>query len=237
MKQAWSVGEFERRLRAIGAERYHHRHPFNLRMHAGELTKEELRGWVLNRFYYQVNLPVKDALIMAKLPTREDRRLWIKRIVNQDGSEGDEGGIESWLRLGEAVGLTRTELADRSAVLPAVRFAVDAYVNFCASKPWLEAVASAMTELFAPDLLGRRVIQIEKHYPWIDPAGLEYFRRRLAEQPQDIEHLLSLVLGSAKTREQQERCLAALEFKCDVLWALLDAVALRYGTGGGGAGG
>lgn len=233
-KQAWPVSEFESLLRSIGEERYHHRHPFNLRMHAGELTEAEFRGWVLNRFYYQINLPVKDALILAKLPGRADRRLWITRIVNQDGAEGDEGGIESWLRLGEAVGLTREELLDGGSVLPGVRFAVDAYVNFCGCRPWLEAVASAMTELFAPDLLGRRVVLVEKHYPWIDPAGLEYFRRRLLEQPKDIEHLLALVLGAARTREQQESCLRALEFKCDVLWSLLDAVQLAYSKGSAG---
>jgi pyrroloquinoline-quinone synthase len=203
-------------------------------MHAGDLTEDEFRGWVLNRFYYQINLPVKDALILAKLPSRAERRLWITRIVNQDGREGDEGGIESWLRLGEAVGLTRADLLDSASVLPGVRFAVDAYVNFCASRPWLETVASAMTELFAPDLLGRRVVQIEKHYPWIDPAGLDYFRRRLLEQPKDIEHLLALVLGAAKTREQQESCIRALEFKCDVLWSLLDAVQLAYSKGSAG---
>lgn len=231
--QAWAQDEFESRLRSIGEQRYHHRHPFNLRMHAGELTEDEFRGWVLNRFYYQVNLPVKDALILAKLPGRAERRRWIGRIANQDGTAGDEGGIESWIRLGEAVGLSREQLFDTGSVLPGVRFAVDAYVNFCAGRPWLEAVASAMTELFAPDLLGRRVVQIEKHYPWVDPAGLEYFRRRLAEQPTDIENLLALVLGAARTREQQESCLRALEFKCDVLWSLLDAVALEYGKGDG----
>lgn len=231
--KAWSADEFESRLRAVGEERYHHRHPFNLRMHAGELTKEEFKGWVRNRFYYQANLPVKDAFILTKLPTREDRKLWIRRITDHDGGANTEGGIDRWLRLGEAVGLGREELLDDRTVLPGVRFAVDAYVTFCRTRPWLEAVASALTELFAPDLLSRRIVDVEKHYPWIAPYGLEYFRNRLAEQPKDIEHLLSLVLTRAQTRQEQESCLQALEFKCDVLWSLLDAVQLAYGDADG----
>lgn len=224
-----SAEEFEAELRSVGERRYHHLHPFNERMHAGDLTEEEFRGWVRNRFYYQINLPVKDAFILTKLPSRHDRRLWIRRIVDQDGRTGDEGGIEKWLRLGEAVGLTREEMVDSGSVLPAVRFAVDAYVDHCRRKPWLESVASAMTELFAPDLLSRRVNDVERHYPWIAPEGLDYFRTRLTQQPKDIEHLLTLVVSRAKTREQQESCLRALEFKCDVLWSLLDAVQLAYG--------
>lgn len=231
--EAWPTDEFESRLRAIGEHRYHHRHPFNLRMHAGELTKEEFKGWVRNRFYYQANLPVKDAFILTKLPSRQDRRLWIRRILDHDGSGGTEGGIDRWLRLGEAVGLDREELLDDSTVLPGVRFAVDAYVTFCRTRPWLEAVASALTELFAPDLLSRRIVDVERHYPWIAPYGLEYFRNRLTEQPKDIEHLLSLVLTRAHTRQEQESCLRALEFKCDVLWSLLDAVQFAYGEVGG----
>lgn len=228
----WSVDEFEAKLRAIGEERYHDKHPFNLRMHAGELSDEELRGWVRNRFYYQTSLPVKDALILAKLPSRADRRLWLQRIIDQDGRSGEEGGLESWLRLGEAVGLEQSELLAHRSVLPGVRFAVDAYVNFCRNNPWLDAVASATTELFAPGLLSLRVQQMEKHYPWIDPDGLEYFRRRLTQQPRDIEHLLALVLHSARTAEEQQRCVRALEFKCDVLWSLLDSVQLAYSKDG-----
>jgi pyrroloquinoline-quinone synthase len=220
----WSREEFEARLQAVGEQRYHHLHPFNLRMHAGELTKEEFQRWVLNRFYYQVNLPIKDAYILTKLPTREDRRRWITRIVDHDGTAENEGGIESWLRLGEAAGWSRDELLGCRQVLPGVRFAVDAYVNFCRTRPWLEAVASAMTELFAPGLIARRIDDIQEHYPWIEPEGLEYFRVRLTQQPKDIEHLRELVLGSARTAQEQQRCIAALEFKCDVLWTMLDAL-------------
>jgi pyrroloquinoline-quinone synthase len=225
---AWDPEEFESRLRQVGEHRYHDKHPFNVRMHAGELTEPELRGWVLNRFYYQRNIPVKDALIVAKLPTREDRRAWLRRIVDHDGLQGDEGGLESWLRLGESVAISRNQMWDDSAVLPGVRFAVDAYVTFCREKPWLEAVASSLTELFAPDLLTRRIVDMERHYTWIPPDGLEYFRRRLTQQPKDIAHVLTLVLGSANTRAEQEACLAALRFKCEVLWSLLDAVQLTF---------
>ena len=222
--EAWAPEEFEARLRQVGVDRYHDRHAFNVRMHVGELTEAEVRGWVLNRFYYQRNIPVKDALIVAKLPTREDRRAWLRRIVDHDGLSGDEGGLESWLRLGEAVGIGRPEMWNDAIVLPGVRFAVDAYVTFCREKPWLEAVAASLTELFAPDLLARRIVDMERHYPWIPGEGLEYFRRRLTQQPKDIAHVLTLVIGAAHTRVQQEACLAALRFKCDVLWALLNAI-------------
>ncbi|MCP2256093.1 pyrroloquinoline-quinone synthase [Prauserella aidingensis] len=225
---ARSAEEFESRLRAIGEQRYHHLHPFNERMHAGTLSEEEFRGWVRNRFYYQVNLPVKDAFILTKLPGRDDRRRWIQRIIDHDGRTGDEGGIEKWIRLGEAVGLTRQELLDGESVLPGVRFAVDAYVDFCRRRPWLESVASALTELFAPDLLSKRISDVERHYPWIASEGLEYFRARLTQQPKDIAHLLELVIENATTAEQQDACMRALEFKCDVLWSLLDAVQLEY---------
>ncbi|GAA3588222.1 pyrroloquinoline-quinone synthase PqqC [Amycolatopsis ultiminotia] len=225
---AWSAVEFEAQLRSIGEKRYHHLHPFNERMHSGELSEGEFRGWVRNRFYYQMNLPKKDAFILTKLPGREDRRQWIQRIIDHDGRTGDEGGLEKWIRLGNAVGLTRDELYDVDTVLPGVRFAVDAYVDFCREKPWLEAVASALTELFAPDLLSRRITDVSHHYPWIATEGLEYFRARLTQQPKDIAHLLELVLTNAKSREQQDACARALEFKCDVLWSLLDAVELAY---------
>ncbi|MFE6616799.1 pyrroloquinoline-quinone synthase PqqC [Amycolatopsis sp. NPDC057786] len=228
---AWSAEEFEARLRSIGEKRYHHLHPFNERMHSGSLTEEEFRGWVRNRFYYQMNLPVKDAFILTKLPGSADRRRWIQRIIDHDGREGTEGGIEKWVRLGEAVGLSREELFDVDTVLPGVRFAVDAYVDFCRRKPWLESVASALTELFAPDLLSRRITDVRQHYPWIAEEGLEYFRARLTQQPKDIAHLLELVLENAKSREQQDACARALEFKCDVLWCLLDAVQFAYGKG------
>lgn len=226
MEQPWTHEEFVRRLRAVGEQKYHDKHPFHLRMHRGELNERQVRNWILNRFYYQKNIPVKDALILAKLPSRDDRRKWLQRIIDHDGREGAEGGIEAWLRLGEAAGLERSEMLDDRRVLPGARFAVDAYVNFCRLRPWLEAVAASLTELFAPDLVSRRIQVFEKHYAWVQPWGLEYFRRRLGQAPRDANHGLELVLTRARDRDDQEKAVAALSFKCDVLWSLLDAIDL-----------
>ncbi len=226
--KAWSPQEFVKHLREVGEHKYHDKHPFHIRMHRGELKEDQLRGWILNRFYYQKNIPVKDALVLAKLPTREDRRRWLQRIIDHDGREGTEGGIEAWLRLGEAAGLSREEMLDDRRILPGARFAVDAYVNFCRLRPWLEAVASSLTELFAPDLVAKRIEVFEKHYPWIEPWGLEYFRRRLGQAPRDADHALDLVVSNARTREDQEKAVAALSFKCDVLWSLVDAIDHAY---------
>ena len=224
MQERWSDEEFVRELKAVGEAKYHDKHPFHVRMHQGELTEREFRGWILNRFYYQKNIPIKDAAVLSKLPTREDRRRWLGRIIDHDGRQGDEGGIEGWLRLGEAAGLTRQEMLDDQAVLPGVRFAVDAYVNYCRLENWLPAVAASLTELFAPDLISKRIAVIEKHYRWVKPEGLLYFRMRLNQAPRDADHALSLVLSGATTRAEQEQAIAALHFKCDVLWALLDAL-------------
>ncbi|GMX64972.1 pyrroloquinoline-quinone synthase PqqC [Paenibacillus elgii] len=231
MSEPWSNDEFLMRLRRIGEQRYHDKHPYHIRMHEGKLSPEQLRTWVANRFYYQQNIPVKDALILAKLPTREDRRRWLQRIIDHDGREGDEGGIEAWIRLGEAVDISREDLLSERLVLPAVRFAVDAYVNFCRLQPWPETVASSLTELFAPTLVSRRIVVFEDLYPWIRPQGLDYFRTRLHQAPRDADHGLELVLRECRTRRDQERAVAALSFKCDVLWSLLDALQLAYPDG------
>jgi pyrroloquinoline-quinone synthase len=212
------------RLRAVLERRYHHLHPFNQRMHRGELSREELQLWVANRFYYQVNIPVKDALILANCPEREVRQQWIQRIIDHDGRPGEEGGIEAWLRLGEAMGVARADLLGQRHLLPGVRFAVDGYVNFCRSRPWLEAVAASLTEMFAPLIVKERLAAMLEHYPWVDADGLQYFRNRLKQAPRDAEYALTLVNERFRTPEEQERAVAALEFKCDVLWCLLDAV-------------
>ncbi|TDD80411.1 pyrroloquinoline-quinone synthase PqqC [Actinomadura rubrisoli] len=223
----WPAAGLEERLRALGEERYHHRHPFNLRMHEGLLSPQELRRWILNRFHYQRHIPVKDALILARLGTRELRRSWIRRIHDHDGApdgDGRDGGIERWLRLGEAAGLDRARLLSGEDVLPGVRLAVDGYVNFCGSRPPLESVASSLTELFAPDLMATRIAAWERHYPWVEPEGLRYFRVRVGQGRRDSEEALGLVHRWARTRADQERVLAAFAFKCDLLWSLLDAV-------------
>ena len=221
---AWSRDEFVRRLRNVLERRYHHLHPFNRRMHEGELSRDELQLWVANRFYYQINIPIKDALILSNCPEPEVRRAWIQRIIDHDGRPGEEGGIEAWLRLGHAMGVSREDLLTQRRLLPGVRFAVDGYVTFCRSQPWLEAVAASLTELFAPLIVQERLAAMLSHYRWVDPDGLQYFKNRLSQAPRDAEHALALVTERLRTREQQERAVAALEFKCDVLWCLLDAV-------------
>ena len=219
----WSPEEFVTELRAQGS-RYHHLHPFHVRMDAGELTREELQRWAANRFYYQRCIPVKDAAILSNCPEIEVRREWIKRIIDHDGTSAGSGGIESWLRLGEALGVPRDELESERRVLPAVRYAVDAYVNFARQKPWIEAVASSLTELFGPAAIRVRLAALEAHYPWIDPAGLQYFRDRLVLAPRDADYALGLVVVRCRTRAQQDGAFAALRFKTEMLWAQLDAI-------------
>lgn len=222
--QPWPRDELVRRLQAVGAARYHHHHPFNQRMHRGELSPDELRLWVANRFCYQQAIPVKDAAILSNCPEPAVRRAWIQRIIDHDGREAGDGGLEAWLRLGEAMGVERAVLLSGRWLLPGVRFAVDAYVTFCRTRPWLEAVAASLTELFAPAIVGERLSAILTHYHWIDPDGLQYFRNRLSQAPRDAAYALELVGERATTRELQECAVAALQFKCDVLWSLLDAV-------------
>jgi pyrroloquinoline-quinone synthase len=215
--------EFIARLRAQGG-RYHNLHPFHVRMDAGELTREELQRWVANRFYYQKCIPLKDAAILANCPEVAVRRQWIQRIVDHDGTAEGTGGTESWLRLGESLGVTRDALLSEQGVLPGVRYAVDAYVNFARQKPWIEAVASSLTELFGPGAMKVRLEALERHYPWIDPAGLEYFRTRLVQAPRDAQYALDLTVERCTTPEQQDAAVAALRFKTEVLWAQLDAI-------------
>jgi pyrroloquinoline-quinone synthase len=197
-------------------------------MNEGSLSCGQIQGWVANRFYYQETIPRKDAAILANCPERAVRRRWIRRILDHDGTADGEGGIEAWLRLGEAVGLPREELADERHVVPGVRFAVDAYLAFARTRPWVEAVASSLTELFAPDLMAERLVAFERHYSWIDPRGLAYFRARLTQAPRDSEHALEVVTEYCRTPDQQAAAVAALSFKCDVLWSMLDAVDRAY---------
>ncbi|MEU5882439.1 pyrroloquinoline-quinone synthase PqqC [Spirillospora sp. NPDC047279] len=221
MRSPWTPHELETRLRAHAAEHYHHRHPFNLRMHDGLLAPEELRRWILNRFHYQRHIPIKDALVLSKLDDRAVRRSWIRRVHDHDD---EDGGIERWLRLGEAAGLDRVLLLSGEGVLPGVRFSVHGYVDFCRNGTALQAVASSLTELFAPDLMVTRIAAWERHYPWIEPAGLRYFQGRVAQGRRDAGEALALVHRWAETRRDQERVLEAFAFKCEVLWTLLDAV-------------
>ena len=215
--------EFVAELRAQGT-RYHNLHPFHQRMDAGELSREELQRWVTNRFYYQKCIPLKDAAILSNCPEVAIRREWIQRIVDHDGSAEGTGGIESWLRLGEALGVSREELESERGVLPPVRYAVDAYVNFARQRPWIEAVASSLTELFGPAAIRVRLAALERHYRWIDPVGLEYFRTRLVKAPRDADYALGLTVERCHTRGEQKAAIAALRFKTEMLWAQLDAI-------------
>ncbi len=227
IQKPWNPDEFEQQLRSFGY-RYHIHHPFQQKMQAGDLTKTQIQGWVKNRFYYQVSIPIKDASLLAKIPDREIRRHWIQRILDHDGREGEDGGIEAWIRLGEATGLPREEIVSLEGVLPGVRFAVDAYVNFVRQSPWEDAVASSLTELFAPTIHKQRLSSWPAQYPWIDPAGMEYFRNRLGEAHRDVEHGLLLTKKNFTTRDKQEHALSILQFKLDVLWSMLDAMYMAY---------
>ena len=253
----WDRETFVEKLRAIGARAYHDKHPFHVDMNEGRLSPEVLRGWVANRFYYQRNIPVKDAAILSNCPVREVRRVWVHRILDHDGvlpravesavlsgehadpgalrtahttaiATSDEGGIEAWLRLGEACGLPRAELIEDRHLRPGVRFAVDAYVNFARTKPWPVAIASSLTELFAPDLMKRRLAAFERSYSWIDPRGLDYFRRRTTQARYDSNEALTITLEYCNTPELQREAVRGLEFKCDVLWSILDAIHHAY---------
>lgn len=220
--------EFENRLRQIGAERYHDKHPFHHLLHGGKCSPEEVRAWVINRYYYQHSIPIKDAAFMSRVEDPDLRRMWRSRIEDHDGTDTNEGGIRRWLRLAEAVGLDRDYVASNRGVLPATKFAVDAYVRFVRDKTLLEAVAASLTELFAPKIHADRIQGLLKNYDFADDSSLSYFRNRLKEAPKDVAFGLSWVLDHADTQEKQDAAAAALIFKTDVLWSQLDALYAAY---------
>ena len=211
-------------LRREGEARYHDRHPFHVRMHQGELTREELQKWVLNRYYYQSRVPIKDAVILSKSEDPAFRRMWIQRIHDHDGERAGEGGLALWLRLAEGVGLDVAEVARFGRVLPGVRFACDAYVQLVQRVSLVEAVASSLTESFAPDLMSRRIEAWEKHYPWVRADVLDYFRTRVTRARRDSEQAIEFVCRNATTYDFQERCVAALVRKTEILWHILDCL-------------
>lgn len=215
--------EFVAALRAQ-SEHYHHKHPFHVRMNSGHLNQQEIQLWTANRYYYQKIIPLKDAAILSNCPDPAIRRVWIQRIIDHDGTEAGQGGIENWLKLAEAVGLSREEVLDERHIVPGVRFAADAYVTFARTRPWIEAVAASLTEMFAPDLMKERIAAFERHYTWVNTDGLTYLRTRLHQGPDDANHAIEIVKEHCSTRELQEKAIAALQFKCDVLWSLLDSI-------------
>jgi len=225
--QRLSKEEFTARLQQTGKQLYHHNHPFHRLMHEGKLTRGQLQAWALNRYYYQKIIPQKDAIILSRSADMEFRRAWRKRIEDHDGREGDIGGIEKWIVLAEATGVSREEVISQRWVLPSVRFAVDAYLQLVSEASHLEAVASSLTELFSADLIAVRMRHLEERYPWITP-GLAYFQARLTQAPEDVSFALEYVYSHAETRADQERCLRALETKCRILWAQLDAIYFAY---------
>ncbi|PWR18698.1 pyrroloquinoline-quinone synthase PqqC [Zavarzinia compransoris] len=228
MNALMTPDELEAALRAVGAARYHDKHPFHVLLHGGKLTVDQVRAWALNRYYYQSRIPLKDAALLARLEDPALRRAWRQRIVDHDGEHEGDGGIERWLRLTDALGFGRDEVAAGRGVLPATRFAVDAYVRFVAEKPLLEAIASSLTEMFAPGIIANRVAGMLANYDFVSKEALAYFDKRLTQAPRDADFALDYVKRNARRPDQQQAVIAALTFKCDVLWAQLDALYLAY---------
>ncbi|MBZ5596895.1 MAG: pyrroloquinoline-quinone synthase PqqC [Acidobacteriia bacterium] len=222
-----SPEELHARLRQVGEERYHHRHPFHVMMHEGQLSRGQLQAWALNRYYYQSRIPIKDAIILSRSEDAEFRRAWRKRVVDHDGDATHEGGIERWIKLAEATGLDRERVLRGAEVLPATHYAVDAYLELVRGRTFLEAVASSLTELFSRDLIALRMDRLRQHYPWLS-GGLDYFTARLDQAPEDARFASQWVIEHAHTRAEQELAIAALRAKCDILWAQLDALYFAY---------
>ncbi len=223
-----SPEELEAALRAIGAERYHVHHPFHRLLHGGKLSKGQVQAWALNRYYYQASIPRKDATLLARLPAPELRREWRRRLVDHDGDGTKPGGVERWLKLTEGLGLDTAYVESTEGILPATRFAVEAYVHFCRDRSVLEAIASSLTEMFSPSIISERVSGMLRNYDFVTEETLAYFAPRLTQAPQDVEFALGYVKREARTRAEQEQVLGALRFKCDLLWAQLDALHFAY---------
>ena len=228
MTATLSPGQLESRLRAVGAERYHDKHPFHVLMHSGGCTRAQVQAWALNRYYYQSRIPMKDASILARVDDPALRRAWRQRLFDHDGDDKQQGGIARWLVLTDALGFGRADVVATRGVLPATRFAVDAYVHFVRERSLLEAIASSLTELFSPEIIQNRVEGMLAHYPFITPETLAYFTARPEQARRDVDVALSSVKANAVTPDAQEAVIAALAFKCDLLWAMLDALYHAY---------
>jgi coenzyme PQQ biosynthesis protein C len=228
MTQLLSPEELEARLRDVGARRYHNLHPFHKLLHGGELNLGQVQAWALNRYYYQAMIPVKDSSVLARMEEAELRRIWRQRIIDHDGDHEGEGGIARWLALTDGLGLDRDYVTSLRGLLPATRFAVDAYVHFVRDRSLLEAIASSLTEMFSPGIIGERVAGMLKNYDFVSKETLAYFDKRLTQAPRDADFALDYVKQHARTPEQQEAVIRALEFKCNVLWVQLDALYFAY---------
>ena len=223
-----SPDQLEAALRQIGAERYHNLHPFHRALHDGRLDRFQVQAWALNRYYYQSRIPAKDATLLARLPTPELRREWRSRLIDHDGDAPGTGGVARWLTLTDGLGLDRELVVSLDALLPATRFAVDAYVSFVHERSILEAIASSLTELFSSSIISERVAGMLRHYEFVSPETLAYFTPRLVQAPRDSDFALAYVREHARTAEQQAAVLQALRFKCSVLWSMLDALEHAY---------
>ena len=223
-----SMEAFVEWLTREGSSRYHDHHPYHKLMHEGKLTKVQLQQWVLNRYYYQTRIPIKDALIVSKSEDPSFRRIWLHRIQDHDGAQEGEGGLTSWLELARGVGLDVEEVRSFRSVLPGIRIACDGYVQFVRESTLLEAVASSLTELFAPRLMSRRLEAWEQHYPWVSSEALSYFRTRVSRARLDSKQAIEFVVRHANTYELQERCLRALITKTEILWHMLDCLTMAY---------
>jgi len=223
-----SPDELEARLREIGATRYHRLHPFHQLLHGGKCTKGQVQAWALNRYYYQAMIPVKDASLIARCPDSDIRREWRSRLVDHDGERKGEGGIARWLKLTDGLQLDRDDVVSLRGLLPATRFAVDAYVHFVRDKTLLEAIASSLTELFSPAIISERIEGMLNSYEFVTSETLAYFSQRPPQAERDSRFALDYVKTNARTPEMQRSVLLALEFKCDVLWAMLDALYHAY---------
>jgi len=223
-----SPDEFEKALRAIGAARYHNLHPFHKRLHAGQLDRRQVQAWALNRYIYQSRIPIKDAIIVSRLPTPELRATWRVRIEDHDGTDGRDGGIARWLKLTDGLGLPREDVISERLALPPTIFAADAYVHFTRDRTVLEAVASSLTEMFAPRIIAERVEGMLAGYDFVSKETLSYFGARMTQAPRDANFALDYCIAHAATPEMQALCLRALEFKCSVLWSMLDALYYAY---------
>ena len=228
MKAPLTPDELEASLRQIGAKRYHIHHPFHRALHDGKLSRGQVQAWALNRYYYQAQIPVKDAHLLARLPTPELRREWRRRLVDHDGDAPGTGGIARWLKLTDGVGIDRARVVATTELLPTTRFAVDAYIHFVQERSLLEAIASSLTELFSPIIISERVSGMLANYPWVTQETLAYFTPRLTQAPRDSDFALAYVREHAITPEQQQAVQNALRFKCDVLWSMLDALDYAY---------
>ena len=220
--------EMREALHAIGKERYHIHHPFHRMLHEGRLNRGQVQAWALNRYYYQSRIPMKDAPLLARLPSHELRRAWRRRLEDHDGTDDQPGGVVRWLKLAESLGLNPGYVQSTTGILAGTRFATDAYVAFVRERPVLEAVASSLTEMFSPAIISERVAGMLTHYDFVERDALAYFTPRLTQAPKDVEWALAYVDANARVRGDQDAVLAALRFKCDVLWSQLDALHYAY---------